>query len=147
MRGGDSDVHDPLLWFVLGLIGLVVLWAFWQFLSLPGSIDWRAKRQLRRAHARRLDAATAALVAEARSALAFGAWERLPEGETILRQERWSDRELLAALESLYQTLEARDRAQGRPGAPGSSVFDFYDSGLADICEALKQRLGAVRSR
>ena len=120
--------------FALG--GVVVVW---QYLALPGSIVWRARRFQKRESARRLRASTEVLLSEARSAVHYEHWERFAPARALLQDDRWTDAALLRALDELFAALNEDDKVQGRSGRD-SSVFEFYDCGLASICEVLQKR-------
>jgi len=129
------------LLLVAGMFGVAGLWFVWEWLQLPGSIVWRARRWTRREQARLRRAPTATLAAEARSAIAYEKWERLAPARTLLEQDRWTDESLLQALEALYAAVNEDDRSKGRSGRDSGS-FEFHDCGLASICEALVHRGG-----
>ena len=127
-----------LVLVIFGLVGLVV---GWEWLQLPGSIMWRARRTMQREQARRRRAPTADLLAEARDAIRYERWDRLAAGRALLEHENdhWTDETLLQALEGLLAAVNDDDRAQGRSGRD-SGYFEFHDCGLAWICEALTDR-------
>jgi hypothetical protein len=118
---------------------VVGLWFAWEWLQLPGSIGWRARRSLKREQARLRRVPTAELASEARSAIAYEKWERFGPARTLLEQDRWTDESLLQALEALYTAVNDDDRSKGRFGRD-SGAFEFNDCGLASICEALVDR-------
>ncbi len=54
----------------------------------------------------------------------------------VMAADAW----LLSVLDDLYAALRRDDLEKGRSGRD-SSVFEFYDCGLAAICAALKWRV------
>lgn len=121
---------------MFALVGVV---AVWQYLALPGSIVWRARRFQQREHARLLRASTDVLLSEARSAVRYEHWERFAPARALLQDDRWTDAALLRVLDELFAALNEDDEVKGRSGRD-SSVFEFYDCGLASIFEALQKR-------
>jgi hypothetical protein len=117
---------------------VVGLWFAWEWLQLPGSIGWRARRRLKREQERLRRVPTAELVSEARSAITYEKWERLGPARTLLEQDSWTDERLLQTLESLYAAVNEDDRSKGRFGRDSGALFN--DCGLASICEALVDR-------
>jgi hypothetical protein len=83
----------------------------------------------------------ASLAAQVSQLVRAAQWQGLPAGAEIIRTERWTERQLLDALEALLQALVADDESKERSGRD-SSYFEFYDNGLAAMCEALRDRLG-----
>lgn len=77
----------------------------------------------------------------ARTAVRSERWERLEAGVALLREGESTEQALLDALEALLQALVLDDQAAGRSGRD-SGYFEFYDQGLAAMCEALRDRLG-----
>jgi len=118
---------------------VVGLWSAWEWLQLPGSIGWRARRWLKREQERLRRVPTAELVSQARSAIAYEKWDRLGPARTLLEQDSWTDASLLQTLEALYAAVSEDDRSKGRFGRD-SGAFEFNDCGLASICEALVDR-------
>ena len=140
-----SDAMWPI-YLVLGMFAVIGVVAVWEYLQLPGSIIWRAQRTLRR-HIERLGReSTAELVARARKEIHAERWEGFGPARALVERDDWTDEALLRALEDLYAALSADDRAKGR-SARGGAVFEFYDCGLASICDALKKRLPSGGSR
>ena len=122
-----------------GMVGLVAVVATWEYLGLPGSIMWRARRATKRDGERRLRAPTADLLAEAQAAVRFEHWERFGPADALLRASTWSDEQLLRALEELFAAARDDDASKGRSGRD-SNVFEFHDCGLAWIADALRTR-------
>lgn len=121
---------------------MVLLFGVWRLaeeLGLPGSITWFAKRTSKKEEERLLRMPTAELVSEARQIIRSWGFQTLPPGELFLREDDWSDDELVHALNELYGAIVEDDEKRARSGRD-SGYFDFYDSGLAWILAALEKR-------
>ena len=126
-------------------VGFVLLFGVWRLaeaLGLPGSIVWFAKRSAEKQEERLLGTPTADLVSEARETIRTWGFQALQPSELFLREDDWSDEELMHALNELYAAIIEDDDRHGRAGRD-SRHFDFHDSGLAWILAALEKRTGS----
>lgn len=123
-----------LLLVFLGLIAVVALssFGFWAI---------RSRVAARRRHAWLRTCPIDGLVEQAREAIRFERWERFVEASDILSRAGWSERDLLHALEALWAAVVEEDRRLGRSGRD-SNFFELYDSGIAAVLEALRDRVG-----
>jgi len=135
-------VTFALLALPTGFVLLFGVWRLAEALGLPGSIVWFAKRSAKKEEERRLGTPTADLVREARETIRTWGFRELPPTELFLREDDWSDEELIVALNELYGAIIEDDDRHGRAGRD-SRHFDFHDSGLAWILAAVEKRTGS----
>jgi len=120
----------PLVAAVIAMLGTYVL----ARMVASRLRHWRHRKALR-------SDSMGSLAREASDAIRSERWDRLEAGSRIVRGESWTEEGLLDALEELWKTLDEEDDAKGQRGR-GSNYYEFYDSGLADIYWALRDRLG-----
>ncbi len=102
-------------------------------------------RHNREYHSRLREAPLEELTKRCAEAVLSEQWERLDAGRSIVDGENWTERSLLDALNVLWTKITEEDGGRGRTGRD-SNYFEFYDSGLAGITEALHDRLGIPHS-
>jgi hypothetical protein len=79
------------------------------------------------------------LAQECATAVRGNGWLSTSAGEVLCSPGRaWTERELLEALEALFREVTTSDPGLGH----GSNYYMFYDAGLAEIGELLRDRLG-----
>jgi hypothetical protein len=128
-----------LLAIVLGLVGLY----WWERAGLPGSIQWRARRATRRRKAWLVRASPAQLLDEVRRSVQFERWERFPTGRMLMVSNLRDDAALMDAVERLFAEVTDEDREKNQHGRD-SNFFEFYDSGLALVLDALEARVSGT---
>ncbi len=122
----------------LALVGIAIAYFFRQLPSLFAPvIVWRERRRYK---ARLRKAASTELLAEARAGVRRRGWQRFRTGKTLLVEAIPGDALLRDLLTQLLAEVTEEDRERNRRGRE-SNEFEFCESGLNLVLEALEERL------
>jgi hypothetical protein len=119
------------LYLLAGLAGFAAL--VWASYALVVTLRARRRRRFLR------DATADEIAHDCAQSVVYMGWAERSAGARLLDSERrWTERELLDALEALFEDVTRDEREHGY----GTNYFCFYDGGFAETCEALRDRLG-----
>jgi len=120
-----------VLYVLAGVAGFVAL--VWAYTTLYVRLQARRRDRFFR------EATSDELARHCAESVRFMGWADRSAGACLLDSKRsWTERELLDALEALFEDVTRGEREHGY----GSNYFFFHDGGLAATCEALRDRLG-----
>jgi hypothetical protein len=127
-------LNPVVLYLLVGIASLVALtWAY-------NTVIVRVRAHRRRCFLR--EASADEIARDCARAVRFMGWADRAAGARLLEAKRaWTERELLDALDALYEEVTRGDTQRGY----GSNYFFFYDGGFAETRSALCDRLGLPR--
>ena len=129
--GDPEHVAFYLLAAVAGFVALFGL--IWGYYAVGTRLRARRRRRFLR------EATATEIARSCAQSVRFMGWADRAAGARLLDPQRsWTDRELLDTLEALFEDVTRDDREYGY----GSNYYFFYRGGLAETCQALRDRLG-----
>lgn len=128
----------------LTLVGLVLIIAILAVVAIGGFWLWHTLRDREYARILRTEPISR-LAARVREAIQYEGWDHFKHGAALMAQTQWTEEMLLSRIENLYVELLEEDGTRQRSGRESNS-FEFHDSGLVWIAEALRDRIGNAKS-